>query len=207
VDWSFLEKAKEEEVVNTSVTLMEPPSINNEPPPPPPPPPQRPTIKFVEMIVKKQEEVREEEEEPTKIEDIKDQTIAEKTQEGDENANEMIEPVVAEAPVVEEPKVFQFVEQMPEFPGGDVELMKFIQKNVQYPQMERDNDIQGRVILKFVVMEDGGVSDVSVARSVSPGLDKEAVRVVKMLPKFKPGKQQGKAVRVYYSLPVLFKLQ
>jgi protein TonB len=159
------------------------------------------------MIVKKQEEVREEEEEPTKIEDIKDQTIAEKTQEGDENANEMIEPVVAEAPVVEEPKVFQFVEQMPEFPGGDVELMKFIQKNVQYPQMERDNDIQGRVILKFVVMEDGGVSDVSVARSVSPGLDKEAVRVVKMLPKFKPGKQQGKAVRVYYSLPVLFKLQ
>jgi protein TonB len=96
---------------------------------------------------------------------------------------------------------------MPEFPGGDVELMKFIQKNVQYPQMERDNDIQGRVILKFVVMEDGGVSDVSVARSVSPGLDKEAVRVVKMLPKFKPGKQQGKAVRVYYSLPVLFKLQ
>jgi protein TonB len=73
--------------------------------------------------------------------------------------------------------------------------------------MERDNDIQGKVIIKFVVMEDGSVADVTVARGVSPGIDKEAVRVVKMLPKFQPGKQQGKAVRVYFNLPVQFKLQ
>ena len=73
--------------------------------------------------------------------------------------------------------------------------------------MERDNDIQGKVLLRFVVMEDGSVQDVNVVRSVSSGLDKEAVRVVRTLPKFKPGKQQGKAVRVYFNLPVVFKLQ
>lgn len=159
------------------------------------------------MVVKKQEEVREEEEEPTKIEEIKDQTISTTTQEGDPNAKEIVEEPVAEAPVVEEPKVFTFVEQMPEFPGGDAELIKFLQKNIVYPQMERDNDIQGKVLIRFVVGEDGSVSDVSVVRGVSSGLDKEAQRVVKMLPKFKPGKQQGKAVKVYYNLPVVFKLQ
>ena len=131
--------------------------------------------------------------------------ISTKTQEGDPNAN--LEPVVAETPVVEEPKIFTFVEQPAEFPGGDGELMKFLQKNIQYPQMERDNDIQGKVLLRFVVMEDGAVQDVTVLRGASPGLDKEAVRVVKTLPKFKPGKQQGKAVRVYFNLPVIFKLQ
>jgi protein TonB len=73
--------------------------------------------------------------------------------------------------------------------------------------MERDNDIQGKVLLRFVVMEDGSVADVNVMRGVSPGLDKEAVRVVRMLPKFKPGRQQGKPVRVYFNLPVVFKLQ
>lgn len=158
------------------------------------------------MVVKKQEEVREEEEEPVKVEDIK-ADISTVTQEGDPNAKIVEEPVVAEAPVVEEPKVFTFVEQNPEFPGGDGELIKFLQKNISYPQMERDNDIQGKVLLRFVVMEDGSVADVNVMRGVSPGLDKEAVRVVKMLPKFKPGRQQGKPVRVYFNLPVVFKLQ
>jgi protein TonB len=155
------------------------------------------------MVVKKQEEVREEE--PMEIPKDEKAEIATQTQEGDPNA--ALEPVITEAPVVEEPKIFTFVEQNPEFPGGDAELIKFLQKNIQYPQMERDNDIQGKVLLRFVVMEDGSVQDVNVVRSVSPGLDKEAVRVVKMLPKFKPGKQQGKAVRVYFNLPVVFKLQ
>ena len=117
------------------------------------------------------------------------------------------EPVITEAPVVEPPKVFTIVEQMPEFPGGEGELFKFIQQNISYPAMERDNDIQGRVIVGFVVNEDGSVSDVAVKKGVSNGLDKEAIRVVKLLPKFKPGKQQGKSVKVAYVLPIMFKLQ
>jgi len=159
------------------------------------------------MIVKKQKEVHDEEPPPPPPPDDKVE-ISTKTQEGDVNAKASIEePVVSEAPVVEQPKIFTFVEQNPQFPGGDGELMKFLQKNIQYPQMERDNDIQGKVLLRFVVMEDGSVADVQVVRAVSPGLDKEAVRVVKMLPKFTPGKQQGKPVRVYFNLPVVFRLQ
>jgi protein TonB len=159
------------------------------------------------MVVKKNEEVKEEE--PiTEIKDIKDQEISTKTQEGDANAEPtVVEPVITEAPVVEPPKIFTIVEQMPEFPGGDAELLKFIQSNIQYPPMERDNDVQGRVIVGFTVNEDGSVSDVNVKRGVSSGLDKEATRVIRLLPKFKPGKQQGKAVKVYYSLPVVYKLQ
>ncbi len=116
----------------------------------------------------------------------------------------------ANAQVIEEqsePKVFTFVEQMPEFPGGDAGLVKFLSQNIVYPQMERDNDIQGRVLLRFIVMEDGQVDSVTVMRGVSPGLDREAVRVVKALPKFKPGTQQGKPVRVYFNLPIVYKLQ
>ena len=159
------------------------------------------------MVVKKQKEVHEDEPPPEVPKDDK-VDISTKTQEGDPNAKAAIEePVVSEAPVVEQPKIFTFVEQNPQYPGGDGELMKFLQKNIQYPQMERDNDIQGKVLLRFVVMEDGSVNDVQVVRAVSPGLDKEAVRVVKMLPKFTPGKQQGKPVRVYFNLPVVFRLQ
>lgn len=107
---------------------------------------------------------------------------------------------------IQESKVFTIVEQMPEFPGGDAALLKFLQNNIQYPSLERDNDIQGRVIVGFTVFEDGTVGDVNVKRGVSKGLDEEAVRVVKKLPNFKPGKQQGKPVNVYYSLPIVYKL-
>lgn len=111
-----------------------------------------------------------------------------------------------EKPIVEEPKVFMFVEQNPEYPGGDVGLIKFIQANLKYPQMEKDNNIQGKVLLRFLVMEDGSVRDVTVMRGVTPGLDKEAVRVASLLKGFQPGRQQGKPVRVYYNLPIVFKL-
>ena len=105
-----------------------------------------------------------------------------------------------------EPQVFHVVEVMPEFPGGEKAMMEFIQTNIQYPDFERENDIQGRVVVGFVVNEDGSIYDISIKKSVSKGLDKEAIRVVKMFPKFKPGKQQGKAVRVAYVLPLMFKL-
>lgn len=115
-------------------------------------------------------------------------------------------PSMMPAPPTANGQIFSFVEQMPEFPGGDNELMKFIGANVKYPNMERDNDIQGKVIVRFVVDEEGKVTDATVLRGVSPGLDKEALRVVNMLPNFKPGKQQGKPVKVYYNLPLVFKL-
>lgn len=111
----------------------------------------------------------------------------------------------AGAPVVEN-KVFMVVEHMPEYPGGDEAMMKFIQKNIQYPKMEREADIQGRVVVGFIVDLDGTITDVAIKKGVSPGLDKEAMRVVQAMPKFSPGKQQGKAVRVQYVLPIIFKL-
>ena len=101
---------------------------------------------------------------------------------------------------------FKVVEHMPEFPGGEDAMMKFIQKNIQYPDLERDMDIQGRVVLGFIVNEDGSLSDIKVRKSVSPSIDAEAIRVVKLFPKFKPGTQQGKPVRVQFTLPVMFKL-
>jgi protein TonB len=102
--------------------------------------------------------------------------------------------------------VYKVVEHQPEFPGGDEAMMKFIQKNIRYPDTERESDVQGRVVVQFVVNEDGSLSDIVVKKSVSPGIDKEAMRVVSMLPKFKPGTQQGKAVRVQFILPIMFKL-
>jgi TonB family protein len=108
---------------------------------------------------------------------------------------------------VKPPIVYTIVELMPEYAGGETALFKFIQENVQYPAYERDNDIQGRVIVGFVVYEDGSIHDVVVKRGVSEGLNNEAVRVIKMMPNFKPGKQQGKAVRVAYVLPIVFKLE
>src|ERR1043165_2202162 len=101
--------------------------------------------------------------------------------------------------------VYTFVEINPEYPGGDAGLIKFLQKNVRYPQMERDNNIQGKVLVRFVINEDGSVGDIRVSQPVSPGLDREAIRVVKML-QFQPAIMKGKRVKVYFNLPVVFKL-
>ncbi len=108
-------------------------------------------------------------------------------------------------PVKEE--VFTAVEQMPQFPGGDAELLKYIATHIKYPTMAAENNIQGRVVVKFVVKKDGQVGDVVVLRGRDPDLDKEAQRVVKTLPKFIPGKMNGQAVAVWYTLPINFKLQ
>ena len=103
--------------------------------------------------------------------------------------------------------IFQVVEQMPEFPGGMGEAMKFLAKNMKYPVSAQQAKIEGRVIVQFVVERDGSVSDVKVMRGVSPELDAEAVRVVSMMPKWIPGKQRGKAVAVKYTMPIMFRLQ
>ena len=107
----------------------------------------------------------------------------------------------------EEEKVFSAVEQMPQFPGGEAELMKYISNNIKYPTMAMENNIQGRVVVQFVVTSTGKIGEVKVVRSKDPDLDKEAVRVVKSLPNFIPGKMNGQAVNVWYTLPITFKLQ
>ena len=103
-------------------------------------------------------------------------------------------------------QVFFSVEQMPEFPGGAAALMKYISSHINYPPMAAENNTQGKVIVQFVVKKDGSIGEVKVVRSVDKNLDKEAVRVVKTLPKFAPGRQNGQAVNVWYTLPVIFKL-
>lgn len=124
------------------------------------------------------------------------------------NAQEHKEVVVVEekTPEPEPDKVFEAVEQPPLFPGGDAALLKWIAANLHYPQLAIENNVQGRVTVMFVVTKTGQVGEVKVVRGKDPDLDKEAVRVVKSLPKFQPGKQNGQAVNVWYTVPIAFKL-
>lgn len=114
------------------------------------------------------------------------------------------------APIEEDPEenvVFKVVENMPEFPGGVTELMKYLNNNVKYPIIAQENGIQGRVVVQFTVRRDGSIDDIEVVRSADPNLDKEAVRVIKSMPNWKPGEQRGKKVNCKFTVPVVFKLQ
>ena len=170
------------------------------------------SVKFTAPEIKKDDEVKPEDE-------IKSQDDLSKTNTAigtfdvkgnDEAEGEVLkakEVVVDEKPKEEETKVFDVVEQMPSFPGGDAELMKFLHDHMKYPAVAEENGIQGRVICTFVVERDGSITDVKVIKSVDPSLDKEAIRVLKSMPKWIPGKQNGSAVRVKYTVPVTFRLQ
>lgn len=138
------------------------------------------------------------------------------TQEGSDDADKfkaVQEQVVVKEPepVVEtkhkEDEIFVAVEQQAEFPGGQAALMKFLSSNIRYPETAQANDIQGRVIVKFVVEKDGSIGNVTIAKGVDKDLDREAIRVVKRMPKWQPGKNNGVPVRSYFTLPVTFKLQ
>jgi len=130
----------------------------------------------------------------------------------DDATHAHVETYVAPTGVVEAEEevddnyIFQIVEKDPEFPGGTTALLKWIKDNMVYPTIAVENNIQGRVYCQFVVNSDGSVTDVEVTRGVNPYIDREAVRVLKLLPKFRPGEQRGKPVRVRYSIPVLFRL-
>jgi protein TonB len=126
--------------------------------------------------------------------------------EQNEVIEEYVAPEVVEEEVVEQ-EIFHIVEEMPAFPGGEAKLMEYVGKNIKYPQIARETGIQGRVFIGFVVEPDGSVSNVKLLRGIGGGCDEEAMRVVKSMPKWKPGKQRGKAVRVSYQIPVFFKLQ
>jgi protein TonB len=120
---------------------------------------------------------------------------------------EYVAPVREEEESAEEAQIFMVVESMPEYPGGEAALYKFLAENIKYPQMAKESGIQGRVFVTFVVERNGGVTDVRVLRGIGGGCDEEAIRVVQSMPSWTPGKQRGKSVRVQYNLPVKFTLQ
>lgn len=170
------------------------------------------TVKVTELAIVEDDKVNAEDEIKTQDE-LKETTTAFGQSDFDKGTDDRNvvrkhkeEIVVEEKKPVEE-KVFTAVEQMPQFPGGDGELLKHIQKNLKYPPVAMENNIQGRVVVQFVVTKTGKVGEVKVVRGKDPDLDKEAVRVVKTLPDFIPGKMNGQAVAVWYTLPITFKLQ
>ena len=193
----------------TTIDLTPPPADKNEPPPPPPPPPPpvMETVKFVPPVIK---DDAVETDPPPPQEKLAETNVSTVTQEGDGDA--VVVPTDGNGNgVVEEkaPEIFTVVEEMPEFPGGMAGLGPFIQKNLQYPQMAKEAGLSGKCFLKFVVNENGSISDVTVLKGV-PGCgecDREAIRVVKMMPAFKPGKQNGRSVKVFFNLPINFQLR
>jgi len=142
------------------------------------------------------------------IEIVEDDTEIESDFEFDLEANENTEITfdLEEEKEDEAPQIFVVVDKMPEFPGGVTALRQYISKNLNYPALARDNDIQGTVYMIFVVTATGKVEQVTISRGVDPLLDEEAFRVVNTLPNFKPGMQGGKAVSVWYSVPIIFKI-
>lgn len=170
------------------------------------------TEKFTEFLVQKDEDVKEEVKSADEVKDTSTALGSVNFDQGTddlnivrEHKNEVI--VEEKAPVVEETKVFTSVEQMPQFPGGEAELLKWISTHIKYPAIAMENNVQGKVVVQFVVTRDGSIGEVKIARGKDPDLDKEAMRVVKTLPKFIPGKMNGQAVNVWYTLPINFKLR
>jgi protein TonB len=161
-------------------------------PPPPPPPPAEEAPEIIQV-------------EETKVETRIDINME------DDQSKAQIQtytpPPLSKEREEEEEEIFVVVENQPEFPGGQAAMMKFLSENIKYPVIAQENGIQGRVICNFVVERDGSITDVQVVRGVDPSLDKEAVRVIQSMPKWKPGMQRGKPVRVRFTLPVVFRLQ
>ena len=167
------------------------PVTRQEQPPEVKPPPPQQTIEVLNIV-----------DDETEIEDEFEMDDAE----ADENTQvEIVE--IQEEEEEEEPEIFFIVETMPEFPGGELGLRKYIATHVKYPNIARENGIEGKVYVRFCVTSKGTVEKVSIARGVDPILDKEALRVVKALPKWKPGEQRGKKVNVWYTVPINFQLQ
>lgn len=161
----------------------------------PPPPPEAPTI--VETLTIVDDDM-----------DIESTEIASSEETGQAVEIAYVPTSIEEEEEVEEQEIFEVVEQMPEFPnGGMAGLMQYLSKNIKYPTIAQENGTQGRVTVQFVVNADGSIVDAKVIRGVDPYLDKEALRVINSMPKWRPGMQRGKAVRVKYTVPVMFRLQ
>ena len=170
------------------------------------------SVKFTAPVIKKDDQVKPEDELKTQEELMNTKTaIGALDVKGNDDANgevlKLKEAVAQPEPKPEVEKVFDVVEQMPSFPGGPSALMEWLSNNVKYPVVAQENGVQGRVVVSFVVERDGSITDVKVVRGVDPSLDKEASRVVRAMPRWTPGKQNGSAVRVKYNVPVAFRLQ
>lgn len=166
-------------------------TFRDETPPPPPPPIQETVLSDIIDIRENKEDIQ------TKDFDSED----------DKNKNVVIRtPIQAPVEDPEENRIHVVVERMPEFPGGEAAMNQFIARNIRYPVIAQENGIQGRVVCQFVVNTDGKIVDVEVVRSIEESLDREAVRVIKSMPPWTPGRQGGKNVRVKYTLPIRFRL-
>jgi protein TonB len=192
---------------NVELTLVDAPPLDKDvpppPPPPDPPPPVQETIKFTPPVVT--EEPIDEKDIPPPQDEIKVQ-VGTETKEGTGDIELPTEGEGKEE--VEAPQqIFTIVEQMPEFPGGEEKLFEYLGKNIKYPSMARENGITGTVYVTFVVEGNGEISDVKKLRGIGGGCDEEAMRVVKAMPAWKAGKQNGKSVRVQYNLPIKFTLR
>ncbi len=202
---AFVDQAEEEpeEEVQEKLEIPEPEALPEE---------ILNTVKVTELLIAKDEEVKKEDEIKT-VDELKETETAFGSTDFDQGTDdrnvvrEYKNEVIVEEKKPEPEKVFTAVEQMPQFPGGEAALMKYLNQNIQYPTIAMENGVQGRVIVQFVVTKNGSVGEVKVIRSVDRDLDKEAIRVCKSLPKFIPGKMNGQSVNVWYTLPVTFKLQ
>ncbi len=204
---SNLEEAaakKDRKAVSVAELAAPPPMDEKVQPPPPIKPPELKTVKFTPPVVKPDEEVVEE---VATMEEMDKAVIGTKNIEGDTVAYQPIEETQNVVIEEEQPTVFKYVEEMPEFPGGEEELIKFISKNINYPPIARENGITGRVTLAFVVGNDGSISNINVLRDIGGGCAEEAIRVVKKMPKWKAGRQNGKPVNVEFNLPINFELR
>jgi protein TonB len=188
VNWKFYDVQASELgqlVVEEEEEDIIPITEQNTPPPPPPPPPAAPEI--IEIV-----------EDEVEVEDIEIDTEI--------DVDEVVEDFEQEEEIVEE-EVFTIVESMPEFPGGQKEMFKYLGKNIKFPAAAKANGIQGKVYVNFTIGKNGEIRDIKILRGVHDLLDKEAVRVVKAMPKWKAGKQRGKTVSVSYNLPINFTLR
>lgn len=172
------------------------------------------SIQFTVPKIVDDDQVREDQEMKTMDELISSKAaIGSQTYKGDEGGTINIDDLKdnqqagGTATPEEEPDVFTVVEQPPTFPGGEAALLRYVSEHVKYPAIAQEQEIQGTVVLRFVVLEDGSIGDVIIQRGLDPSCDKEAVRVVKSLPRFVPGKQQGRPVKVWFTLPIRFIIQ
>lgn len=182
------------------VNLTEPPPLDETPPPPPPPPPiLRETVKFTPpKVVDKPTE-----EEPPPQEKLSETTVSTITQEGEKQIELPPEPITDS----DEGKIFTIVDEMPIFPGGEEKLFAFLRSNIKYPPVARENGVYGRVGVNFIVDRNGKISDVKILKGIGSGCDEEALRVIRLMPDWIPGKQNGRPVFVSFYLPVDFRLK
>lgn len=202
--------------IETEVVLTPPPPVDEQAPPPPPaaepPRPRVDQVRFPPPVVVPADKVRDEE--PPTVEELKVADPGQKTIAGDPNAEIRIDEPVGTAPptkaaVVEDNTIHDFasIEEMPDFPGGMSKFYTYVSKNYVYPAAAREQGVSGRLILSFVVEKDGSLTDIKVLRDLGMGTGEEAVRMLRKAPKWKPGIQNGRPVRVQYTLPIMLNLE